>query len=47
MFSVCDLCFFFLSKKLVLTKKSQKKKKLICVSIYVWNCDLYFFFFNE
>ena len=44
MFSVCDLCFFFLSKKLVLTKKSQKKNKLICVSIYVWNCDLYFFF---
>ena len=51
MFSVCDLClFFFWSKKFVLTKKS-KKKGLICVSVYVWDCDLYFyfifFFFDE
>ena len=44
MFSVCDLCFFFLSKKFVLTEKS-KKNKLICVSVYVWDCDLYFYLF--
>ena len=36
--------FFFLSKKFVLTEKS-KKKKLICVSVYVWDCDLYFYLF--
>ena len=33
-----------MSEKSVLTKKSQKKK-LICVSIYVWVYDLCFFFF--
>ena len=46
MFSVCDLCFFF-SKKYVLTEKSQKNK-LICVFVYVsdCDCDLHFFFFN-
>ena len=40
--------FFFLNKKFVLTEKSQKNK-LICVSVsvsvYVWDCDLYFLFF--
>ena len=42
---ICDLCFSF-SRKYVLTEKSQKKK-LICVSVYVyvWDCDLYFLFF--
>ena len=46
LFVICDLCFFF-SKKYVLTEKSKKKNKLICVSIYVyvWDCDLYFLFF--
>ena len=45
LFSVCVLCFFFFSKKYVLTEKSQKNK-LICVSVYVWDCDcdLYFLF---
>ena len=45
LFSVCVLCFFFFCKKYVLTEKSQKNK-LICVSVYVWDCDcdLYFLF---
>ena len=45
--SVCDLCLFylFLSEKYVLSKKSQKKKKLICVFFFLkvgsdWAMDL-------
>ena len=40
----CDLCVcvcVWMSEKSVFKKKSQKNK-LICVSVYVWVCELCF-----
>ena len=44
-FVICDLClffFFFDEWKICINKEEQKKKKLICISVYVWNGDLCF-----